>query len=83
MLMFGMSPILSPPLSFPPNDRTSLEEEIASTKTTLPPIDDARAQTARHTNELTANDRATPAGEDLGGTGRMDIQGDVGEEEWL
>ncbi|KIK09773.1 hypothetical protein K443DRAFT_671097 [Laccaria amethystina LaAM-08-1] len=61
---------------------------------TIPPghecrclIHDARVQTARYTNELTTNDRATPDNEDLG-TGGMDIQGGVGsptilEDEWL
>ncbi|KIJ91867.1 hypothetical protein K443DRAFT_685693 [Laccaria amethystina LaAM-08-1] len=39
-------------------------------------IHDARAQTARYTNELTTNDRATPDNEDLRGTAIL-------EEEWL
>jgi len=72
-----------PPLSSLPNDLMSHEEEIASTKTTPPPIHDARAQTARHTHELTANDRATPDSEDLGGIRGMVIQGGVGLQPFL
>ncbi|KIJ92855.1 hypothetical protein K443DRAFT_685005 [Laccaria amethystina LaAM-08-1] len=57
-------------------------------QTTTLQIHDARAQTARYTNKLTTNDRATPDNEDLGGTGGMVIQGGVGsptilKEEWL